>query len=109
MLLHHPPALSVAQGGIQWPQGMLAESGPAAQRVVVRWRGDGPGGPSKRVQDKVVQDPKQIAAAEVRIVFPDGGHEIKSPTEAFKDAARCALTTIPPQAFAFGSAAMFAS
>ncbi|KAK9866678.1 hypothetical protein WJX84_005888 [Apatococcus fuscideae] len=74
--------------------------GGPAQQGAMRWRSDGPSGPSKRVQDKVVQDPKQIKATEVRIVFPDGGHEIKSPTEAFKDAARAgqALLSVAPNA-----------
>ena len=73
---------------------MLACKAPAPPGA--RWRSDGLSGPSKRVQDKVVQDPKLIEASEVRIVFPNGGHEIKSPTEAFKDASRYVLL-IPPK------------
>ncbi|KAK9839893.1 hypothetical protein WJX84_003030 [Apatococcus fuscideae] len=68
--------------------------------VGVRWRSEGASGPGKRVQDKVVQDPKHIQAAEVRCVYQDGRHEIKSPTEAFKDAARAgmALFSVAPNA-----------
>ncbi len=64
-----------------------ALGGPAGPNATSFRPASSTAGP-KRIQDKVVTDPSQISGEEVRVVHEDGGHEIKSPTEAFKLATR---------------------
>ena len=80
---------SSTQSSMQQPMLSLGSaSGVHAGPNATSWRPASSSAGPKRIQDKVVTDPRQISAEEVRVVHEDGGHEIKSPTEAFKLATR---------------------